>query len=70
MARKSIFAKDKLAFLSLFDGRLSPEWIFMRFSRIFGGFASFGLFQSILADFGQLQLISAIESVTLVLEEA
>ena len=66
-AAKVHFHKGKTSIPKLIDGRLSPEWIFMRFSRIFAYFslrwvyfADFGLFQSILADFGRLQLISAI----------
>jgi len=74
---KAHFHKGKTSISKLIDGRLSPEWIFMRFSRIFAYFRpwwvyfpDFGLFQFILADFGQLQLISVIERVIPMLEEA
>jgi len=74
---KTHFRKGKTSISKLVDGRLSPEWIFMRFLRIFAYFSprwayflDFGPFQFILADFGQLQLISVIERVILMLEEA
>jgi hypothetical protein len=66
---KTHFHKEQTSISKLIDDRLSPEWIFMRFSRIFAYFSprwvyfpDFRLFQSILADFGQLQLISAIHA--------
>ena len=70
MVREPIFAKEKLAFLSLFTAgcRLSGFlYDFPEFSPIL---ARDGSISQILADFGQLQLISAIESVILMLEEA
>ena len=74
---KAHFHKGKTSISKLIDGRQSPEWIFMRFSRIFAYFSprwayfsNFALFQFILADFGQLQLISVIERVIPMLEEA
>ena len=66
---KAHFRKGKTSISKLVDDRLSPEWIFMRFSRIVAYFSprwvyfpDFSLFQSILADFGQLQLISTIHA--------
>jgi hypothetical protein len=71
------FRKGKTSISKLVDGRLSPEWSFLRFSRISAYFSrrwvyfpDFALLQSIFADFGQLQLSPVIESVIPMLEEA